>query len=83
MFCVTKSFFPIGQGGFFSERISIDGEVLTFVYDCGAVTNRANEGPSQELRDWIKKSGLKDVDFIVISHLHNDHVNGILELDKY
>lgn len=83
MFNVTKSFFPVGQGGFYSERIIYNGMEKVFVYDCGSVVKNTKRGPTQELVDCIHKSGMAKVDYVVISHLDKDHINGIPELEDY
>ena len=79
MFLNTKTFYPVGQGGFYSERIWNGFECRTVVYDCGAV----NKDPTKKLQDCIISSGIKDVDVLVISHLDEDHINGICNLESY
>lgn len=85
MINVTKSFYPVGQGGFYSERILFNGTPSTFVYDCGALNTPSNtkKSATAELSKSINRSGIDSVDFIVISHLDEDHINGIVELEKY
>ena len=83
MFFVTKTFYPVGQGGFYSERIEGNETVKTVVYDCGAVVGRSNNGPTPELQKCIVDSGSDKVDILVISHLDEDHINGICNLESY
>lgn len=83
MINVTKSFYPVGQGGFYSERILYNGNPVVFVYDCGSVIGSSKSGPTNELKKSILNSGLNSVCLVVISHLDEDHVNGIPELEKY
>ncbi len=60
------TFYGIGQGLFYWG--AIDNGMFNFVYDCG----------SQNL-SLFEKVGYpdSDIDFMVISHLHNDHINGL------
>lgn len=83
MFYVTKVFYPVGQGGFYSERIISGEEERVFVYDCGSIGKKSSNNPTQELVNCICNSGLTKVDYLVISHLDEDHINGIPELEKY
>ena len=83
MFTVTKTFYPVGQGGFYFERIACNGDVKTIVYDCGSVIGKTKNGPTPELKKCIINSGLGKVDFLVVSHLDEDHINGIPVLETY
>lgn len=60
-------FHGIGQGLFYSG--SIDDNKFNFIYDCG--------GSTEKLEKEIETLGNKDIDFLVISHLHDDHINGL------
>ena len=77
-----KTFYAVGQGGFYSERIWNDGEVRTIIYDCGSVTTMANNHICP-LNRCINESGLEKIDYVVVSHLDNDHINGLKALDNY
>jgi len=70
-----KVFYAIGQGGFYSEKIFFNGESKTIVYDCGSLN-------TNKLIKEIGQSGLGTIDYLVISHFHRDHINGIEELKK-
>ena len=62
----------VGQGLFYSG--SIYNNAFNFVYDCGTMSSDKSH---------IKKaiSALpKELNFVAISHLHDDHVNGLPEL---
>ena len=79
----TKTFYAVGQGGFYSERIWSNGMDYTIVYDCGAVVDKSLEGPTIELGNAIDNSGFERIDFVVISHLDEDHINGLKKLNRY
>lgn len=71
-----KTFYAIGQGGFFSEVLQMDNEEVVIVYDCGSVDS------GTRIETEIKKFPYKTIDYLVISHLDDDHVNYIDTLKK-
>lgn len=68
---ITRTFHPIGQGGFFTEthEFSAD-EKFTIVYDCGVAQNR------KRANSVVRHPDLKDmdIDILFISHFDYDHV---------
>ncbi len=78
----VKTFYAVGQGGFYSERIFNEDHEKTIVYDCGSVT-KATNNQMAPLNRCINESGLERIDYVVISHLDEDHINGLSELEKY
>jgi hypothetical protein len=73
MIKLKKTYYAIGQGCFYSEQIYFKNEIKTIVYDCGSLdTDRLNKE--------IKQSGLSKIDYLIISHFHKDHINGIEKL---
>lgn len=83
-------FHNVGQGlfysGLLSTRLSSRHEIFSFIYDCG--TNSPMSFLEREIDDYklllkTAKSGKnKKLDLLVISHLHDDHVNGLEYLLK-
>lgn len=68
---VRRTVYPVGQGSFYSEVFFLpEGKTFTVVYDCGS-SNR------KELHREIDHSGIKEIDLLVISHFHTDHINGL------
>jgi hypothetical protein len=69
-----RTFHPVGQGAFYTERHILDGEEFNIVYDCGSTSIRR-----QKLRKKIETTFRKDqiIDVLFISHFHDDHINGI------
>lgn len=69
---MTRTFHPVGQGGFFTEVFRDDSSLkkFTVAYDVGSKT--ANK---EYLKDAIKLVG--KVDVVFLSHLHEDHINGL------
>lgn len=83
-------FHNVGQGLFYSGLLNIkEGSkhrIFSFVYDCG--TNSPMSFLQREIDDYklllktSKSSKNKKLDLLVISHLHDDHVNGLEYLLK-
>lgn len=73
---IEKCFYPVGQGAFYSETHRVDaGKNIVVVYDCGSdnVSDLARE---------IDSFGFREIDYLVVSHFHRDHINGIPNLLK-
>jgi hypothetical protein len=77
------NFHPVGQGLFASGLLSLselEQEVdFLWVYDCGSSSKGTlvNTG-IQTLREKAKQR--ECIDLLTISHLHNDHINGLHKL---
>jgi len=69
---MTRVFHPIGQGALYTERFSH----FTVIYDCGSETDESlvEACVSETL------THREALDAVFISHLHNDHVNGLESL---
>lgn len=71
---VTRVFHPVGQGGFYTE--SFDNQHMV-VYDCGG-------NSSKSMKDYIESflpdSPKANIEAVFISHLHDDHINGLQSL---
>ena len=65
---ITRIIHPVGQGGFYSERLyDYDNDTeIAVIYDCG--------GNNQEV---MKSCINKGLNHTFISHLHDDHINGL------
>lgn len=83
-------FHNVGQGLFYSGLLNIKESskhgIFSFVYDCG--TNSPMSFLQREIDDYklllktAKAGRNKKLDLLVISHLHDDHVNGLEYLLK-
>lgn len=75
-------FHSVGQGLFYTGEINTLNipkiETFNFVYDCGS----KNEKFLEESIAFYKNHELKnnDIDLLIISHFHDDHINGLLSL---
>ena len=84
----TFRFHPVGQGLFYSGLIqkTTDGNFrqFSFVYDCGTSSScrrsfrREVDDFKGLLPSWKKRK--KRLDLLIVSHLHDDHVNGLYYL---
>lgn len=75
-------FHPIGQGLFYTGQLA-DGK-YNFVYDCGTLSGREylEDAIDKYLTTLKSNTSMKPkIDFVVISHLHADHFNGLESLD--
>ncbi|KPH91734.1 hypothetical protein AMS57_06510 [Pseudoalteromonas undina] len=70
---VVRTFHPVGQGGFYSERHNN----FNIVYDCGAI-------PVSNAKAVVQAafSKVDDIDILFISHFDYDHVSAISTLQK-
>ncbi len=70
-------FHNVGQGLFYSGHL--DNNHFNFVYDCG--TSSAQKCIENAVDNQLP---FRDIDFVVISHLHKDHISGLKRLiDNY
>lgn len=84
------NFRSVGQGLFYtailSQREKNNYKRFSFVYDCGSLSNK--ESLYREILDFKKsleissKTKKMQIDMIVLSHLHDDHINGLGKLLK-
>ena len=81
---MRRCFLPIGQGAFYCERFFLEeGKSLNVVFDCGALPA---SGMRRCLKDVLPAAlgGDNTIHLMFLSHLHEDHVNGVEELrNKY
>jgi beta-lactamase superfamily II metal-dependent hydrolase len=77
------TFFPIGQGLFYSGTIHFTGKServwkTSFVFDCGSITGK--HVLDRAISKFHKGLHSDYLDFVVLSHLHEDHANGLENL---
>ena len=71
---LTRTIHPVGQGAFYSEIFSArKNKFFTVVYDCGRDKKSSPKAKIEKL---------DAVDLIFISHFHDDHINGIKEIQQ-
>ena len=77
---VIRTFHPVGQGAFYSERFYEDGESeakYNIVYDCGTSWGSIMKAKKVVSQAFDKKDV---IDYLFISHLDYDHISLVLTL---
>lgn len=72
---MQRAFHPVGQGAFYSEHFCDESNkrLVNVVYDCGTSTGKRYI--EEEIEEGFKEGEI--IDAVFISHLHDDHINGI------
>lgn len=78
---MLRSFLPVGQGAFYCEQFSHrpDREKVNIIYDCGSSANV--KLVERQIKNNFEKGEV--IHALFISHLDDDHTNGIPFLLKY
>ena len=88
-FCkMVRTFHPVGHGAFYTEKFYDENNEQLFcaVYDCGCF-EFAKKGVNAKfyqnridkcIKDFFKQGC--QIDILFLSHLHNDHINGVKPL---
>lgn len=71
---LIRTFHPIGQGAFYSERHFFGTEEFTIVYDCGSSTF-GEKKIEKKIRSTFAKG--HKINILFISHFDNDHISGL------
>lgn len=82
MLQMMRSFLPVGQGAFYCEQFDgllPCGEKINIVYDCGSSTDV--KLVEEQIRVTFDRN--ETIHAVFISHLHDDHVNGLEYLLRY
>lgn len=76
---MVRSFLPVGQGAFYCECFHIFNKKINIIYDCGSGTN------VKYVEDQIRNNFEfgENIDALFLSHLDQDHINGVPFLLKY
>jgi hypothetical protein len=79
MIDIGFKFRPVGQGAFYSGIFKHrSGKQFSFVYDCG--THSSRQYIDQEIGKFVLETDYKQIDVLVISHFHDDHINRLTNL---
>lgn len=66
-------FFNVGQGD--CSLIKVFSKII--VVDCGSTEKKAGK----ILNSYLKQNGIEKIDILILSHSHEDHINGIKDLE--
>lgn len=78
------TFHSVGQGLFYSGSIYTSNSSFNIIYDCGGtVGNYRNKNANNQFLINAILQQPKQIDWLIISHLHDDHINGIPFLLKH
>ena len=78
---MTRTFHPVGQGAFYTERFeAYNRGTFTIVYDCGSTT-LSKKVMGSKIKEALPEDS--QIDILFISHFHADHINGIEALKKH
>ena len=64
----------MGQG----ECVCVLSGENTLMFDCGSLNTLDSAGETAWA--WLENAGRKEIDALILSHLHEDHANGALYL---
>ena len=71
---ITRIIHPVGQGGFYSETLNDGSNEIHVIYDCGGNSSSLMQN---YMDDYFPGNKKQEIDAVFISHLHNDHINGL------
>lgn len=71
---LTRTFHPIGQGGFYTETFDSLPNKPMIVFDCGGNSSRSMKN---YIDSFLPDDSKKIIEAVFVSHLHADHINGL------
>lgn len=71
---LSRIIHPVGQGGFYSEKLIDEDETVSVIYDCGGNNQKSIES---YLENYYPGKIDEYIDAVFISHMHEDHINGL------
>lgn len=71
---LTRTFHPIGQGGFYTETFDDLPYEPMIVFDCGGNSSRSMKN---YIDSFLPDDSKKIIEAVFVSHLHADHINGL------
>ena len=80
---MRRRFLPVGQGAFYCETFELKGldEPINIVFDCGSLPAKSMPKRLQNAVP-LALGGMKTIHLVFLSHLDEDHVNGLEKLQN-
>jgi len=79
---MTRTVHPVGQGTFYTEEFYRENDLcLRVAFDCGGnkiAKTKFNYPGLDNITEKVVSDGFIDIQFV--SHFHNDHINGLMNL---
>lgn len=76
---MLRSFLPVGQGAFYRETFNLKDRRHTIIYDCGSLSDQSIV--ERQIKHEFARGEI--IDAVFISHLDEDHINGLPFLINY
>ncbi len=73
----TFKFHNVGQGLFYSGEIDLSVSTFRFIYDCGSKSRKLIQSTIKQFKRDVTDN---KINLLILSHLHEDHINGLEEL---
>lgn len=75
---MRRCFLPVGQGAFYCEsfKLSEKSEPVNVLFDCGTLPRGGMSSRIDKALAWAL-DGIETIHLAFLSHLHDDHVNGL------
>lgn len=64
--------FPVGSGDCITLLLKNDDKEMHIMVDCGLYT--------QDVNDYIVNEFHGHIDYLIVTHIDNDHINGLIEM---
>lgn len=77
---VARTFHPVGEGGFNTEKIDLDGREASIVYNCGS-TSLGKSDLDRIIKN-VFPEGAR-IDLLFISNFRAEHINGLETLKSH
>lgn len=75
---IDLKFRAVGQGAFYSGVFKTGRKKFSFVYDCG--THSSRQYLEKEVNQFVNEIDNQQIDLLIVSHFHEDHINYISDL---
>jgi len=81
----TFKFYTVGQGTFYVGQLcnnKSNNPKYNFIYDIGCRGKSSNKSMNRCIDEYLDEFDPENIDMIIISHLDQDHYNGLLKISQ-